>query len=101
MKIQPLNDQVLIKVDSAEEVSPGGLILVSADPVVKNSGVVEAVGDADVIKIKPGDRVLFEKGMGRRFEFPVQKESVDGVKYSDTVPYILIAYFDIVAILEG
>jgi co-chaperonin GroES (HSP10) len=92
-------DNVLIKVDVAEERSPGGLILVSAEPVAKNSGVVTAIGDSEVIKVKPGDHVLFEKGVGRRFDVPVEcKEK--GLKYTGHDSYILIPYFEIAAIVE-
>lgn len=101
MKVLPLRDQLLIKVDSPEEKSAGGLILVSTEPVAKNSGIVQAVGDSDVIKVKPGDHVLFEKGMGRRFEIPVTRKNKDGVEWTEQEQYILIAYFDVLAVLEG
>ena len=100
MKIVPINDQVLLKVDSHEEKSPGGLILVHAEEEVKNTGVVEAVGGSEVIKVKPGDHVVFEQGMGRRFEVPVLREGENGLKYTEQVSYILIAYYDVLAVLE-
>jgi co-chaperonin GroES (HSP10) len=98
--IVPLLDNVLIKVDTAEAKSAGGLLLACMEPVVKNSGVVEAVGDSEVIKVKPGDRVIFEKGMGRRFNSPVVREGVNGAKYTGQEAYILIGYFDILALVE-
>jgi co-chaperonin GroES (HSP10) len=99
MNIKPTMDNVLIKVDVAEERSPGGLFLFSDKPVAKNSGVVVAVGDSEVIKAQPGDHVLFEKGMGRRFDVPEERES-DGLKYTGYDTFILIPYFEIVAIVE-
>jgi co-chaperonin GroES (HSP10) len=99
MGIKPTMDNVLVKVDVAEVRSPGGLILVSAEPVAKNSGVVVEVGDSEVIKVKPGDHVLFEKGMGRRFDVPVEREE-KGLKYTGYDSYILIPYFEIAAIIE-
>ena len=96
--IKPLNDQVLIKVDSEETKSPGGLFLVpSQDPVSKTSGVVVAIGDNAVIKIKPGDHVIFEKGMGRRFSIPVTRASENGVKWTEKEEHILISYYDVLA----
>jgi co-chaperonin GroES (HSP10) len=92
-------DNVLIRVDVAEEKSAGGLFLSSVEPVLKNTGIVMDIGDSEVIKVSPGDRVMFEKGMGRRFEVP-EKEEVLGVVFTRQVPYILIAYYDIVAILK-
>jgi len=100
MNIKPIKDQVLIKIDSVEEKSKGGLFLVSADPVVKSSGIVMAVGDSDVITVKVGDHVLMEKSMGRRFDMPVIRENDVGVKWSETEEYILVSFYDVIALLE-
>ena len=100
MKVLPLRDQVLILVDGQEEKSPGGLFLAPAEAVVKNTGVVKAVGDSEVIKVKLGDHVVFEKGMGRRFDVPVIRKNKDGVEWTEHEQYILIAYYDVLAIME-
>ena len=100
MKINPIGDQILIKVDPAETKSEGGLFLVSNEPTLKNTGVVEAVGDHEVIGVKPGERVLFEKSLGRRFTVPVIRTNDQGVKWTDEENFILIAFFDILAVLE-
>ena len=99
MVIKPIRDQVLIRVDSQEEKSPGGLILVSTEPEAKNSGFVIAVGESEVIKVKPGDHVVFEKGMGRRFEIPVTRNNEAGVEWTEQEKYILVAYYDVLAVL--
>ena len=96
--IRPVNDQVLIKVDSAEEKSQGGLFLgVPDEPVKRNQGIVSAVGDHPVIKVEPGDKVFFEKGMGRRFNVPTPQVSGTGVKYTLNEEYVLISYYDVIA----
>jgi co-chaperonin GroES (HSP10) len=100
MEMKPVLDNVLIKVDVVEVKSPGGLFLFSGELVVKNSGVVVAVGDSEVIRVKPGDHVLFEKGMGRRFDIP-EKQVIEGVGFTRQVPHILIAYYDIEAVILG
>jgi co-chaperonin GroES (HSP10) len=92
-------DNVLVKADAPEERSPGGLFLAPVDPVAKNSGVVVAVGDSKVIKVKPGDHVLFDKGMGRRFNVPMLEE-VGGFQVTKQEEYILLPYFEIAAIVE-
>jgi co-chaperonin GroES (HSP10) len=92
-------DNVLIEVDVVESKSAGGVYVSYAEPVVKNSGVVVAVGDSEVIKVKPGDHVLFERGMGRRFVIP-GKANVGGTIFTRDRNYILIAYYDIVALFE-
>jgi co-chaperonin GroES (HSP10) len=100
--IFPVLDNVLVKIDVEEKKSQGGLFLVSEENVVKNTGVVEAVGDSEVIKVKPGDRVIFEKGMGRRFEVPVVREGMNGARYTEREEYLLIGYFDVLAVVvEG
>ena len=99
MKITPINDQVLIKIDSEEKKSAGGLFLVSLDPVLKNSGVVFAVGDSDVISVVPGDHVVFEKGMGKRFEIPCAKVK-DGATWTENDSFILISFYDVIAVLK-
>jgi co-chaperonin GroES (HSP10) len=92
-------DNVLIKVDVVSDRSPGGLFLPNVEQVAKNSGVVKAVGDSEVIKVKPGDRVLFDKGMGRRFDVPVVEE-VSGVRFTKQEVYMLLPYFEIAAVVE-
>jgi len=98
MKINPVNDQVLIKVDVQETKSKGGLFLAPSEPVAKNTGVVVAVGDSKVISVKPGDRVVFEKGMGRRFDVPVTEVSDNGLKWTTKESHILIPYFDVIGV---
>jgi co-chaperonin GroES (HSP10) len=100
MVIKPVKDYVLVKVDAPEEKSQGGILLVSAEPVVKSSGVVMAVGDSAVITVKVGDHVLMDKGMGRRFDMPVVRINDAGLTWSDTEEYILIPFYDLVALLE-
>jgi len=101
MSIKPLGDQVLVKLDVVEEKSKGGIILVNTDPVVKSSGIVEAIGDHKVITVKVGDHVLMEKSMGRRFEIPVVRKNEDtGLTWTESESYILISFYDIVALLE-
>ena len=101
MVIKPVNDQVLVRLDSAEETSAGGILLVQSEPVRKNTGVVEAIGDSSVIGVKPGDHVAFEKGMGRRFNLPRIVSGLNGVKYTEQVPYILLSYFDVIGKVEA
>ena len=101
MNINPVGDQVLIKVDLEETKSAGGLFLApSEEPVAKNTGVVVAIGDHKVITVKPGDHVMFEKGMGRRFQIPAIKKNESGVTWTEQESFILIAFFDVMAVLE-
>ena len=100
MNISPVGDQVLVKIDPTEKKSSGGLYLPVDESAVKDTGVVVAVGDHEKVTVKPGDHVLLDKGMGRRFTMPVEKEDTNGYKYTFNEPYILISFYDILALLE-
>jgi co-chaperonin GroES (HSP10) len=93
-------DNVLIKVDMEPDRSPGGIYLSSVKLGEKNSGEVVAVGDSAVIKVKSGDRVLFDKGVGHRFKVPVSIESL-GLTFTKWESYILLPYFEVAAVVEG
>lgn len=70
--IQPLSDNVLIKLPSkkeGEETTSFGLIVVNPvnEDAVKNKGEVVAVGEK-VEGLNPGDKILFDKWGGTIFE---------------------------------
>ena len=100
MKVKPYGDQVLIKIDGQEAKSAGGLFLVSQEAVAKNTGVITAIGDHPIITVKRGDHVIFEKGLGRRFNVPVVIKNDQGVTWTEEEEFILIAFFDVLAVLE-
>ena len=59
MKIQPLSNNVLIKVASQDKTDSGIYIPESATKERPGEGVIEAVGEVKEVKV--GDRVLFVK----------------------------------------
>lgn len=69
MKLQPLNDRVIVKADEAEEKTAGGLILTSDSKEKPVTGKVVAVGDGIIdangnkvpVQVKVGDKVLYGK----------------------------------------
>ena len=69
MKLQPLNDRVIVKADEAEEKTAGGLILTSDSKEKPVTGKVVAVGDGTLdansnkvpVPVKAGDKVLYGK----------------------------------------
>ena len=69
MKLQPLNDRVIVKADEAEEKTAGGLILTSDSKEKPVTGKVIAVGDGIIdvngnkvpVPVKVGDKVLYGK----------------------------------------
>ena len=72
MKIQPLNDRVLIERVKSEDKTAGGIIIPDTAKEKPSEGVVEAVGpgardDSGKIvppDVKAGDRILFGKWSG-------------------------------------
>lgn len=81
MQISPLHDFMTIKLDEPETVSTGGIVLVNRKPEAgTETGTVMDVGPGirvdgqiDTMVVKPGDRVLFNKGTGQIVEVEKQK----------------------------
>ncbi len=94
---QPLNDRLVLKVDLAERVTAGGIIVPdSAKSVTRNRGTVVAVGKGEVLtgtgqhrppEVKPGDRVMFTHHAGTWID--------------DEKTLLLIRECDVIAVLEG
>jgi chaperonin GroES len=65
MKIKPLGDRVLVKMEETEEKTAGGLFIPQTAQEKTQAGVVVEVGDdKDVIKVKKGDRIMYDKYAG-------------------------------------
>ena len=65
-KVYPLEDKVLVKIIKEEETrTAAGIVL--PDTMEKEKpilGAVEAIGDSDLIKVKVGDNIIFNKFSG-------------------------------------
>ena len=88
MKIQPLDDRVLIKPLETEEKTAGGIVIPDTAKEKPIRGLVEAVGNGRVLDngerfdlcLKKGDKVLFGKYSGTEIkiegvEYKIMKES--------------------------
>lgn len=65
MKIKPLGDRVLVKTEETDEKTAGGLFIPQTAQEKTQEGVVVEVGDdKDVIKVKKGDRIMYDKYAG-------------------------------------
>ena len=65
MKIKPLGDRVLVKTEETEEKTAGGLFIPQTAQEKTQAGVVVEVGDdKDVINVKKGDRIMYDKYAG-------------------------------------
>jgi chaperonin GroES len=64
MKVKPLGDRVLVKLQYAEEKTAGGIIIPDTAQEKTQQGVVLAIGDDESIKVKVKDKVMYDKYAG-------------------------------------
>ena len=88
MKIKPIGDRVLVKMEEAEEKTASGLFIPQTAQEKTQTGTVEAIGDdKDVITVKKGDKVMYDKYAGTSV-------TIDGKEF------LLVKMQDIMAIIE-
>lgn len=88
MKIKPLSDRVLIKTEAAEEKTAGGLFIPQTAQEKTQTGTVVAIGDdKDVIKVKEGQKVMYDKYAGTTISV-------------DNEDHLLLRFSDILAVIE-
>lgn len=88
MKIKPLADRVLVKVEQVEEKTAGGIFIPqTAQEKTQVAAVVEIGDDEDVIKVKVGDKIMYDKYAGTAVK-------VDGADH------LLLRMSDILAVIE-
>lgn len=103
--IRPLQDQLLVRRDPEDEVSPGGIIIPDAannPKLPRGRGVVLAVGPGlksekdgsyEPMDVKVGDRVVFSKLSGDKVRDDLAQQDVDD-------DLLLIRESEVIAILE-
>ena len=65
MKVKPLNDRILVKLEKSESKSAGGIIIPDTAQEKTQIGVVIEVGDdSEAIKVKAGQKVMHDKYAG-------------------------------------
>lgn len=64
MKIKPIGDRVLVRVQLEDEKTAAGIYIPQTAQEKTQQGIVLAIGDSDEIKVKVKDKVLFEKFAG-------------------------------------
>ena len=88
MKIRPLADRVLIKIESEETQKVGSLYIKQTAQEKTNTAVVAEIGDdKDVITVKVGDKVMYDKYAGTKLE-------------ADGKEYLLVRIADVLAVVE-
>jgi chaperonin GroES len=88
MKVKPLADRVIVKLEKSETKSAGGIIIPDTAQEKTQQGVVISVGDdKDVIKVNPGQKILYDKYAGTQIK-------IDGEDH------LILKMQDILAIIE-
>jgi len=65
MKVKPLADRVIVKLEKSETKSAGGIIIPdTAQEKTQIAVVVEVGDDKEVIKVKAGQKVMYDKYAG-------------------------------------
>ena len=96
LKLQPLGDRVVVKRESSEGKTAGGIVLPDSAKEKPSRGIVESVGNGKLLdngtrgtlQVKVGDRVLFSAWAGETFKVGGEEEM------------LLMREEDILAILE-
>lgn len=86
MTLQPLGDRVLIKVEAAEEKTKGGLFIPQNAQEKTQMAVVVAVGDDETIKVKVGDKVMYDKYAGTNVKIDGEEHLV--VRFTDLIAVV-------------
>ena len=76
LKLQPLGDRLVVKRESSESKTAGGIVLPDSAKEKPSRGIVEAVGNGKLLddgtrgklQVSVGDRVLFTSWAGETFK---------------------------------
>jgi chaperonin GroES len=90
MKVKPLSDRVLVKLEEKETKTSGGIIIPDTAQEKTQIGKVVAVGPGDdkvTVTVSPGQRVMYDKYAGTQVK-------IDGEEH------LILKMSDIVAVIE-
>jgi chaperonin GroES len=88
MKVKPLADRVMVKLEKSETKTAGGIIIPDTAQEKTQKGVVVEVGDdSEVIKVKAGQKVMYDKYAGTQVK-------IDGVEH------LILKMSDVIAVVE-
>ncbi len=87
MKVSPLGDRVLIKVQEGDSKTAGGIIIPQTAQEKTQTGIIIAIGtDTEVIKVKKNDKVMYDKYAGTQIKINGADHLI--VKFSDVLAVI-------------
>jgi chaperonin GroES len=87
MKVKPLADRVMVKLEKNEAKTAGGIIIPDTAQEKTQTGVVVAIGDdKEVITVKVGDKVMYDKYAGTQVKIDQEEHLI--VKMADIIAII-------------
>ena len=90
MKVRPLADRVMVKLEKNEEKTAGGIIIPDTAQEKTQTGTVVAVGpgtEKDAITVKSGDKVMYDKYSGTQIKISGEE-------------HLILKMADIIAVVE-
>ncbi len=87
MAIKPLGERVLVEIKTSEEKTSGGIVIPQAAQEKTQEGVVVSIGESEAIKVKAGDKIIYDKYAGTQFKI-------------DDKDHLLLKYEDILAVIK-
>ncbi|MFA5513396.1 MAG: co-chaperone GroES [Sphaerochaetaceae bacterium] len=87
MAIKPLGDRVLVKMEEVQEKTASGIFIPQTAQEKTQIAEVLAVGDDESIKVKKGDKILYDKYAGTAVK-------------ADGKELLIISNGDILAVIE-
>jgi len=88
MKLRPLQDRILLKPEKAESKTASGIIIPeTAQEKTQQASVVSIGDDKEKIKVKVGERVIYDKYAGNQIK-------IDGEEY------LIVKSTDVIAVIE-
>jgi chaperonin GroES len=88
MKVKPLADRVMVKLEKNESKTAGGIIIPDTAQEKTQTGIIVEVGDdKEAIKVSAGQKVMYDKYAGTQIK-------IDGVEH------LILKAADIIAVIE-
>jgi len=90
MKVRPLADRIMVKLEKNEEKTAGGIIIPDTAQEKTQTGIVTATGpgtEKDAITVKSGDKVMYDKYSGTQIK-------INGEEH------LILKMADIIAVVE-
>lgn len=87
MKIKPIGDRVLVKMEDVEEKTSGGIYIPQTAQEKTQIGKVVAIGDdKEAIKVKVGQKIMYDKYAGTSVKLDGEEQLI--MKMADILAII-------------